>query len=339
MYCLSTLFARARAADRSRLSVNGRRSALFFFLFVPCLLLAMLPFTYTTHAQSERAVQSTSDASIIGGETAEPGAYPWMVSIVNNGNEDIFWAQFCGGTLIHPQWVLTAAHCMDEDNRPFEVDEIDVLVGRETLRGTSGERIAVSQIIRHPSFNTINGNADIALLKLATASTGPILKIADSSMLDVDERGTFGTIIGWGRTQTKIRINNLQHAQVPLVGTETCAAAYRVLGYRLTPNMLCAGFRQGGVDACSGDSGGPLIVRADPANQSSQWIQAGIISWGKGCAEANAYGVYTHLARFRDWVDVQIVLNTEVADAGTSIFPPVGQRSQMSYIFMPMIGN
>lgn len=285
--------------------------------------------------------QKNTQINIIGGKETEAGAYPWMVGLIENDKEDVFWAQYCGGTLVHPQWVLTAAHCTYSYGREMAVDEIDILAGQDELRATTGERIPVIQIIRHPEYKKNIGDADLALIKLAVPSAQPSVKLADFSMANIDNSGAIGTVLGWGRTTTNIRINHLQQVNVPLVLAETCTTAYTKLGYTMTENMLCAGYPQGGKDACSGDSGGPLVIHEIEGDESSRWVQAGIVSWGKGCAQADAYGVYTHVARFKDWVDLQIALNTFTNNSGSAIIPPSGQGQTATsiQIFMPIINH
>lgn len=86
----------------------------------------------------------------------------------------------------------------------------------------------------------------------------------------------------------------LQRLEVPRVPLEECRTH---LGLSLTDNMLCAGFKEGGRDACQGDSGGPLVTR-----YNNTWFLSGIVSWGKGCAASNVYGVYTRVSVFVEWI-------------------------------------
>jgi trypsin len=91
----------------------------------------------------------------------------------------------------------------------------------------------------------------------------------------------------------------LQRAQVPLVATAACRQRYADYSLTLAPTMICAGYEVGGIDACTGDSGGPLLFWN---NRQQRWLQIGIISWGSGCAEAGIYGVYTQVSSFTEWI-------------------------------------
>lgn len=329
----------------NRLSASNSRRGLLYFRALNFYALNFITIC-TIFIMVVMIPQKTTQAAthktdvIIGGQEAEAEAYPWMVGLVENDKEDVFWAQYCGGTLIHPEWVLTAAHCTYEYGREMMATEIDILVGQIKLRAVTGDRIAVEKIIRHPAYDHTIGDADLALIKLATPSTQPTVTIADSSMVNIDESEALGIVLGWGRTDTKIRVNHLHQVNVPLVTAETCTSAYQSKGYAMTENMICAGYQAGGKDACSGDSGGPLVIREDEEDETSEWIQVGIISWGKGCAQADAYGVYTHVARFQSWVDVQIAFNTFASNTGAATTSPSGQEDiSRQTVFMPIVGK
>ena len=301
------------------------RTTYFIVLFT--LLASLLPVA-AAHA-------SGNGVNVIGGEEVEAGAYPWMVALIENAKDDLFWAQYCGGTLVHPQWVLTAAHCTYISGQEVVPGDIDILAGQNELRSTVGERISVEQIIRHPNYDRNTGDSDLALIKLTTPSTQPIVKMANNSMENVDESAALGTIIGWGRTETNIRVNQLHRVNVPLVTNNTCASSYIPQGYSISENMLCAGYAEGGKDACSGDSGGPLVIQ-----ENEEWVQVGVVSWGKGCAKANAYGVYTHVALFKNWIDTQIVLNNITDNTDTAVTGQLtGQSSSGTLVFLPLINN
>ena len=143
------------------------------------------------------AAASVSDPApkIVGGHTASKGAYPWMTALVMRGQTALD-GQFCGGALIHPQWVLSAAHCVEG----MKASALDVVVGGHDLRSaTDGTRVAVSQIVIHPRFSTANGLLvhDFALLKLSQPLTGvPVLPLAEAASQVAP--GTAVRGMGWG---------------------------------------------------------------------------------------------------------------------------------------------
>jgi len=245
---------------------------------------------------------------IIGGEDAQEGAYPWLVSIHNSGNAE----PDCGGSLIHPQWVLTAAHCLDNSRgtRVLEPAELFVMIGMHdySQKDTQGIRIDVEQVIQHPEWKTHNDIVfpDIGLLKLKQPVTNvtPIAFVRDRNS-SLFKPGNMATIMGWGRTVASSRLypDILQQVEVPLVDFGVCQKAYQgeeiILHY-----SICAGYAEGGKDSCSGDSGGPLVMK----DEKGQWQQLGLVSFGGKdigplCAGANAYGVYTQPAAFADFID------------------------------------
>jgi hypothetical protein len=233
------------------------------------------------------------EPKIVGGSDSAEDAYPWMAGLLERGEDDRFFAQFCGGALIHPYWVLTAAHCV-EDATP---DEIDVLIGSVDLGNASqGERIPVVEIIMHPDYDPISFDGDAALLRLATPSTAPVLRVNSDTLVEMP--GLIATVIGWGALDADG--NNypevLQEAQLPLVDFSTANAIWEDT---LTSNMIAAGnLSQGGVDSCSGDSGGPLLVR----DFDGAWTLAGLTSFGDGCAMPNSPGIYTRVSQIRPWL-------------------------------------
>ncbi|MEZ4870006.1 MAG: trypsin-like serine protease [Caldilineaceae bacterium] len=258
------------------------------------------------------AVQAPAAPTIIGGIEAKPGAWPWQVALIINDAPNAYLGEYCGGSLLSPNWVLTAAHCVTNDAGVIAPTTFfDVVVGRHALTSTVGQRLPLSQIIVHPDYNPTNADADVALLRLQTPATltgtlgtagavQPItLAMPTETALTAPER--LAIVTGWGTTDA---IDNaypytLHQTTVPLVSNTQCAAAYQVADptATITANMLCAGFVEGGKDSCYGDSGGPLMV-----NDSGVWKQVGIVSWGEGCAKPGIPGVYTRLPNFYTWI-------------------------------------
>lgn len=234
---------------------------------------------------------------IIGGTEAEPGAWPWMVSLVRASQSDIYYGHYCGGSLINSGWVVTAGHCAE--NRT--AGDIDVVVGVHDLQNDAGERIRVKKVMMHPDYDPDTLNADIALLELESDVSTQILPLISP---DAVLSGRTGITMGWGSTDPDRDSypSTLQQLSLPVVSNETCNEAFNTYNsfYYHDPifdSMVCAGYPEGGKDACVGDSGGPLILW-----EGDSWKLAGMVSWGEGCALPDLYGVYTRAGHFVDFI-------------------------------------
>ena len=264
------------------------------------ILSAMILLTKPVHAGlddkgADQSLSKKTSARIVGGHEAEPGAWPWMAALVERSYDSLYSGHFCGGALIHPGWVVTAAHCMEGET----AGNVDVVLGIHDLKKDTGERIRVKRIIMHPSYDDVMMYSDIALLELEeNASQETIGLVAKDSILD----GKDAVVLGWGSTDGSLWSSSpdtLQQVSVPIVPNETCKAAYS--DEEITDSMVCAGYNEGGKDACQGDSGGPLVVCEGDTWDTCQL--AGIVSWGEGCAEPGYYGVYTRVSQFADYIE------------------------------------
>jgi len=234
--------------------------------------------------------------TIIGGVEAKAGAWPWQAALVNaDGNA--LTGQFCGGSLIAPDWVLTAAHCVEYSL----TSQVDIIVGRHDLSTDAGERFAVTQIIIHPDFGFSNTDSDIALLHLDGQSVQETISIEAPDETILEENRVFATVTGWGRNSVYSFDGSsvLRQVSLPIVSNEICNGPDAHDG-EVTANMLCAGFADSSKTACHGDSGGPLMVRN---TEDTAWGQIGIVSWGSPqCSGMEQYNVYTRVSQFREWI-------------------------------------
>ncbi|MCP4701746.1 MAG: serine protease [Gammaproteobacteria bacterium] len=252
---------------------------------------------------ADRSQPASKTPRIVGGRKAVANAWPWMSAIVPR-NRSASSENFCGGSLIHREWVLTAAHCMEGETP----DTLDVVLGRSNLNSLEdGERIAVSEIIAHPNYDSASVDSDLALMRLAQPSAQPTLRILDRYS-PLAELGQMLTVIGWGKDSEYGEYQQeLQQVSVPVVSNELCNKPESYNG-DITSNMLCAGYAEGGKDACIGDSGGPLMAAGEAEDG---WYQAGIISFGEGCARPDYYGVYSRVQVFKDFIAGNICVDEE----------------------------
>ncbi|XP_035531700.1 serine protease 27-like [Morone saxatilis] len=241
-------------------------------------LYQFLCFTVVIILSSKECGLALSNTRIVGGQDAPPGSWPWQVSLNTDDSQ-------CGGSLITDQWVLTAAHCIIDDN-------IEVHLGRQSQSGPNPDEVSqeVVQTMCHPAYDLLSKDNDICLLKLSAPVnlTNNIYPICLASANSTFHTGVNSWVTGWGSLSDIV-----QEVNVPIVGNNECECAY----YDITENMICAGLRAGGKDACQGDSGGPLVTK-----NGLIWVQSGIVSFGDGCAKPMTPGVYTRVSQYQDWI-------------------------------------
>lgn len=233
---------------------------------------------------------------IVGGVATAPGAYPWMAALVDAFTGNAQSGQFCGGSLIAPNWVLTAAHCVAERSP----SSIDVVLNRVDLNRGDGERVAVINIIGHPDYFNRPDGSDLALLQLARSTDiAPVnLVIADAGF---ERNGLLATTMGWGLLSFNgTPATELRQVDVPIVSHSACDRAFGGINRN---TMICAGLPQGGKDACNGDSGGPLFV---PDNQLGGQRLIGVVSFGEECALPGIPGVYARVSHRLNWIERQL---------------------------------
>src|SRR4051795_2648940 len=248
-------------------------------------------------AVSALALAAAPSPAIVGGHDAAAGAYP-SIAEVHLGKSFL-----CTGTLIAPTWVLTAGHCGSITGAAVATPAswpaplVDVYLGSH--RAGQGALAPVDRAVVEPSYLATTGY-DVTLLHLASPASQAPTKVAGASETAAWAAGTTETIVGWGTTsEGGDTPDTLQEANVPITTDAYCAGAYSDFDPK---TMICAGFRQGGVDTCQGDSGGPMFGNAGGALRV-----VGATSFGEGCARAGKPGVYARVGdqALREWIRSQ----------------------------------
>jgi len=260
------------------------------------------------------------EGQIVGGALADQGEYPWQVALVGGTSIDLYNSQFCAGSLVSPQWVLTAAHCITNNGSVVLPSSLDVVVGiRDLVAPAVGyQRRDVTQIIRHPAYNSATYDNDIALLQLASSITiggSGETKVSLIPPVPSNIGGLAGFnswVTGWGYTNVGWPAQLLE-VQLPIIANSTCNSSSDWDGM-VTDNMLCAGPDSGTQSACSGDSGGPLVVWN---STTGQWNLAGVVSWGPTSCNILP-SVFTRVSQYWSWIQGYLPSSTlSVSKAGT----------------------
>ncbi|XP_075865718.1 coagulation factor VII [Microcebus murinus] len=246
----------------------------------------------------ERRNTSMPEGRIVGGKVCPKGECPWQALLAVNG------VLLCGGTLVDPSWVVSAAHCFD---RVKSGKNLTVVLGEHDLSQEDGDEQPrrVAQIILPAAYSPSSQNHDVALLRLRTparlgAHVAPLCLPEPAFAAGALAAVRFSTVSGWGRLLERgATARELMAVDVPRLMTQDCERQSRQGpgSRRVTENMFCAGYADGSKDACKGDSGGPHATC-----YRGTWYLTGVVSWGEGCAAAGHFGVYTRVSRYADWL-------------------------------------
>lgn len=259
----------------------------------------------------DRTAGQHSHTKIIGGRPVSEHQ-PWFVQILDGGNSP---EGFCGGALVAHRVVLTAAHCVE----PQYFKSMFVVLGlRDGINLHLKKPVAVEAAIVHPGYKPESddpGQNDIALLYLSDykndqfeAHVAPIL-IHDTAQ-PLEAITSVARVVGLGNNSSLGWLSDglIREVDLPVLDLAQCSAKYK----NITNSQICAGeMLSGGIDSCQGDSGGPLMFK----NQQGQWMLAGIVSYGEGCAQKGAPGVYTRVSSFVGWIHDSIQILTSPTPA------------------------
>jgi len=254
-------------------------------IWTSILLLASTS-TATSQLRGHRGLMTknqthTFENRIVGGDDAREGEFKFMV----------IWDASCGGSLIHDELVLTAAHC------GFLTGGVRI---GSLFMNRGGVSRSVVRKVGHPGYNDATTANDYMILKLnepVDISVYQPIKLNDNA--NVPPTNEMLTVIGFGATsEGGSGSNKLQKVAVPTNSNQQCQSQYSGIDERI---HLCAGFQQGGKDSCQGDSGGPIF-----RTQGGKRVQVGVVSFGEGCARPNNSGVYARVSGAYDWIQSQI---------------------------------
>jgi len=261
---------------------------------------ANAPDAIKTNPQAAAIARGVSSGRIVGGDPVQIANHPWQVALVRGFVAEPTRSQFCGGSLIANNWILTAAHCVRNSVVREDPARISVVAGTSQFF-FGGERIEVAAIHVHPQNNSTTQDFDYALLRLSrpvttggTAVTRPVdLANAGTQVAE----GTKAFVTGWGATaEGGPGSMELLGVEVPVISNAACNQPESYNG-DISAAMMCAGRETGGIDSCQGDSGGPLTALIQ-----GRTILIGVVSWDEGCARRLKYGIYARVSAAADWI-------------------------------------
>lgn len=236
-----------------------------------------------------------------------PNKYPWLVGLRAAKHSSKY---YCGGSIISPEFVITAGHCLFNQytGQVFLPTDITVIVGDhdqtshvDDVKGVT-RQVDVKEIIPHQLFLAYRAYHDIGLIRLATkldlVSHSQVRAVCLPHSSVTTYEGALGTAYGWGvlKEEDKYLPDVPQEVTMPILGPNCKDNQFGDVTF--TSYMLCAGVDQGGKDTCLGDSGGPFTVKDNNNNH----VLVGITSFGTGCARPGSPGVYTRVTAYLPWI-------------------------------------
>ncbi|XP_076880214.1 granzyme B [Brachyhypopomus gauderio] len=241
-------------------------------------------------ALSTLTCKDTHGGHIINGRKAQKNTLGFMASVQFNGKHH------CGGFLIHPRYVLTAAHC---DKSQMQGGQMTVVIGTENIKPTDNnlQKYAVENKYKYPTYKRVQDGGDIMLLKLSKSTMrNKALKTVKIPRADKPVRPNQKCqIAGWGKTEAQNIVDDLRVTDVPITDLKLCKEMWTKVDIKLPARVLCAGDNETKSGACQGDSGGPLVCNG---------VAVGIISFNlhNNCDYPNVPNVFTDISKYRVWI-------------------------------------
>lgn len=277
--------------------VNGGKE--YCDVGVPSKPLCSNPAPIRPTVQCNPVTNRTLETRIVGGVPATPHEFPFFALLYRNG------APQCGGSLVAPGWVLTAAHCHCVDGTPASSLRVKINPYDTNNPDHCEESRGVLSIHPHPDFDQISAN-DFCLLQLDEPSSYTPIQLRSPAVAAKDgleQLQKMLTVIGFGDTQSadgSPMSPILRKTQVPVVPTNSCLATY---GLDIGNDRMCAGYYGGRIDSCQGDSGGPLFSISPTG---AFWLVGTSIGGGSPCALIGLYGVYGRVVTAYNWIRTTI---------------------------------
>lgn len=255
-------------------------------------------------------IQQNPWSRIVGGKNATPNSWPWQVSLRRLNDYDNKYHHVCGGSIVDEYWILTAGHCVSVER---DIQKWQVWIGDHDINsedsGTESSML-VEKIITHDDFIAFVPMNDVALMKLTKSidikNDPNVNKVClPESNINIPD-GQICIATGWGDSHYQGRLSPvLQEVSLPILSQDECKTMnMEVTGKEVTPDMICAGLKDGKKGVCNGDSGGPLVYKFN-----TKWYQVGIASWAYKCSETGLPNVFARVPMFTKWIQKTIQEN------------------------------